>query len=684
MRASTCPPALALASFLALLVGCGDKTADDTSAPEATDADGDGFDATVDCDDADAAVNPDATEVCDGVDNDCDDLVDDADDSLDTASASAWFADLDADGFGDADAAVLACEQPAGTVTDDADCDDTDAAVNPDAAEVCNDGVDDDCDGAADDADSDVDTSTFTGWYLDADGDGYGNPATAVAACAAPAWSVADDTDCDDADPAVNPAATEVCNDGLDDDCDGVDDDADGDVDAATYAAWYADSDSDGYGDPASSTVSCAAPSGSVADATDCDDTDGDVNPGEDEVCNGGVDDDCDGLADDADGSVDARTFRTWYADTDSDGYGDPASSTASCDAPSGSVSDSTDCDDASSAVYPGATEGCDGVDYDCDGAIDNDADGDGYSDQACGGDDCDDSDAAIFPEASGECAAGADCLDLLAAGYSTDGPYTIDPDGSGVGDDPMEVYCDMTTDGGGWTLCASLTRGYVPSEMLYNADAYAFQARLNGDDDYVFETDAPARTTAMWDAAEELNYGQFCRAMGTGVTETWIQTKSWNYANNSLASAKNRAYDVTKEGVFSGNLFLQWFTNSSAARTFTHLSGDTLSVSSNNNGYGGPYTTASVSWGGSSGYPRTQSTNPWGDVDSSVNCTGCTYHGSTYASVPYGQTTILNDMSHSFWSGISNVRYGWADCTANGNCSYHESGAGVWLFWVR
>ncbi len=75
----------------------------------------------------------------------------------------------------------------------DADCDDQDPDVNPDADEIC-DGVDDDCDGApgADEA--------------DADGDG-------VMIC---------EGDCDDLVAAVHPGAEEVCNDGLDNDCDGT------------------------------------------------------------------------------------------------------------------------------------------------------------------------------------------------------------------------------------------------------------------------------------------------------------------------------------------------------------------------------------------------------------------------------------------------------------------------------
>ncbi|MFZ5476742.1 MAG: MopE-related protein [Myxococcota bacterium] len=126
------------------------------------DADGDGFgggspagagcDATgesstegSDCDDADASVHPAATETCDGRDDDCDGLVDDGDDSLDAP----WYGDGDGDGYGDAE--VDACEAPAGYVAAGGDCDDADAGVNPGAAEVCLDVVDQDCDGLTDD-----------------------------------------------------------------------------------------------------------------------------------------------------------------------------------------------------------------------------------------------------------------------------------------------------------------------------------------------------------------------------------------------------------------------------------------------------------------------------------------------------------------------------------------------------
>ncbi|MSQ00777.1 MAG: hypothetical protein EXR71_02665 [Myxococcales bacterium] len=241
---------------------------------------------STDCDDADATINPLATEVCDGVDNDCDGGID-----LAAADPSLWFADTDGDGFGDATNSTTACDVPSGYAADDDDCNDTDSAINPLAAEVC-DGIDNDCDGTIDDG-----ATGGTTWYADADGDGFGDPASAVFACDAPVDHLADGTDCDDADSAINPDATEVC-DAADNDCDGT-----VDVGAADPTTWYADADGDGYGDALTSTTACDAPSGYGADASDCDDTEAAVYPGAAEVCDG-LDNDCDGTVDGLSGSI--------------------------------------------------------------------------------------------------------------------------------------------------------------------------------------------------------------------------------------------------------------------------------------------------------------------------------------------------------------------------------------------
>ena len=68
-----------------------------------------------------------------------------------------------------------------------------------------------------------------------------------------------------------------------------------------------------------------------------------------------------DGNVDDADDNLDSSTATNWYADTDSDGFGDASNYTLLCEMPSGYVADNTDCDDSDSAEYPGATEYCDG-----------------------------------------------------------------------------------------------------------------------------------------------------------------------------------------------------------------------------------------------------------------------------------------------------------------------------------
>jgi hypothetical protein len=151
--------------------------------------------------------------------------------------------------------------------------------------------------------------------------------------------------------------------------CDGIDQDCDGDIDggAADATTWFADADEDGYGDPTLGDVSCDAPTGWVADASDCDDTDALVAPGADEHCEG-TDEDCDGWVDND--PIDA----TWYEDADGDGYGDASTEVTTCTPPTGAVSVSGDCDDEDDSLSPGAVEACDGLDQDCDDAIDDGA----------------------------------------------------------------------------------------------------------------------------------------------------------------------------------------------------------------------------------------------------------------------------------------------------------------------
>ncbi len=189
--------------------------------------------------------------------------------------------------------------------------------------------------------------------YADLDGDGYGDAPTELISCDIPLGYVSNSTDCNDASAAVNPGATETCN--------SIDDDCNGSTDEGVQTTFYADADSDTYGDLTTTTSACAAPAGYISNSTDCNDASASVHPGATETCNG-VDDDCDN-------STDEGVQTTFYADADSDTYGDLATTTLACSAPVSYVDNSNDCNDNNGFVNLGATEICgNSIDEDCSG----------------------------------------------------------------------------------------------------------------------------------------------------------------------------------------------------------------------------------------------------------------------------------------------------------------------------
>jgi hypothetical protein len=200
----------------------------------------------------------------------------------------------DFSGCTDGDGDGFYAEADCGTAVD---CDDTDAAVNPDADEVCDDDKDNDCDGTADCGDADCSDDDACRTCTDADGDSFYAEANCGAA-----------VDCDDTNASVNPAASEVCDDGLDNDCDGSTDCEDSDCAADEACRSCTDGDGDGY----YAQADCGT-------AVDCDDSNADIHPDAAEVCEDGLDNDCDGSTDNEDADCGGSTDDNDDDDDDDD-----------------------------------------------------------------------------------------------------------------------------------------------------------------------------------------------------------------------------------------------------------------------------------------------------------------------------------------------------------------------------
>ena len=391
---------------------------------------------------------------------------DDSDFSRTAADGVLCHEDLDGDGFGytvpfnDLDGV---CSGP-GEATNGDDCDDSDPTRHPDAPEIPDDWIDQNCDGVE-----------SVSCMPDRDGDGVGGLPLQIEedgdcdeADLHPTW---DFVDCDDTDASVNPGAPEIPDDGVDQDCDGFD-----------APRCYYDGDEDGFG----AGDGQAGPGGTcdhqhLTDVPgDCDDSADWINPDAEEIPDDGWDQDCSGS--------DAVTC---LEDNDGDGW--PGGNAVieedgACTNGLLPVWMTADCDDTNAAIHPWAIDAPDdGIDQDCSEADSvgcfMDYDGDGWGSAWVNSDACD---------GPNEVSLGGDCNDLVPE-IHPDAPEIV-ADGIDQNCDGVDVYfCYPDADGDGY---GSLVPVPHPGGNCADIGASAFSGDCNDS--------TPTISPGAWDQQDD------------------------------------------------------------------------------------------------------------------------------------------------------------------------------------
>jgi hypothetical protein len=240
------------------------------------------------------------------------------------------------------------------------------------------------------------------------------------------------------------------------------------------------------------------------------------MNPDAEEICDS-VDNNCNEIVDENT----AIDVDIWYLDSDEDGFGDSTQTQESCTQPTGYILNDGDCDDGNENINPDADEICDSIDNDCDGTSDGGAIG---SDPTC---------------------SALSCLDVLNENSSsTDGVYWIDPQGSGA----YEAFCDMSQNGGGWTLLLK-TDGLTNTHFYYSDPKWSNSTLYN-------ETSIDiSNTTAKLEPFVSLDVEEFYGCFPT-------QNSHCIYANTSTSQTAQQLFSggVTQIGNgFNNQMYSGW-----------------------------------------------------------------------------------------------------------------------------